>query len=272
VKVMSKSEDWKPRGILNRKAGEKNFRLSRHPASPDLDCFIEHYWIVAWDLRGQAPQTQQTLPHPSVHLVFEKDNSRIFGVPTGKFTRLLEGQGRVFGIKFRPGGFYPFVKLPASSFTGKSIEVQEVFGADANAVETALLALEDENQMLVMAENFLRHQSPEPDQNLGLLNRLVDRIIADRAILKVEDVASYFNLSPRTLQRLFSQYVGVSPKWVIQRYRLHEAAEQLAARPVADWSKMAQDLGYFDQAHFIKDFKTVVGTTPAEYARHNEPG
>ncbi len=269
---MSNSTGWKPRGILNQRAGEKKFRLSRHLASPDLDCFIEQYWIVAWDLRGQPPQTQETLPHPSVHMVFEKNNSRIFGVPTGKFSRLLEGQGRVFGIKFRPGGFYPFAKLPVSNFNGKLIEIEEVFGADAKALETALLGLENESQMLELAENFLRRYSPEPDPHLEMINRLVDRIITDRAILKVEDVASRFNLTPRTLQRLFSQYVGVSPKWVIQRYRLHEAAEQLAQHPVADWSELAQDLGYFDQAHFIKDFKTVVGTTPAEYARHNEPG
>jgi AraC-like DNA-binding protein len=74
-------------------------------------------------------------------------------------------------------------------------------------------------------------------------------------------------MGKRTLQRLFSQYVGVSPKWVIKRYRLHEAADQLGAGEVVDWAKLAVDLGYFDQAHFIKDFKTIVGQTPAEYAK-----
>jgi AraC-like DNA-binding protein len=69
------------------------------------------------------------------------------------------------------------------------------------------------------------------------------------------------------LQRIFSQYVGVSPKWVIKRYRLHEAAEQLAGGEVVDWPKIALELGYFDQAHFIKDFKTIVGESPAEYIK-----
>jgi AraC-like DNA-binding protein len=55
---------------------------------------------------------------------------------------------------------------------------------------------------------------------------------------------------------------------VIKRYRLHEAAEQLAAGEVVDWPRLALDLGYFDQAHFIKDFKTIVGRTPAEYAKN----
>jgi len=69
------------------------------------------------------------------------------------------------------------------------------------------------------------------------------------------------------LQRLFSQYVGVSPKWVIQRYRLHEVAERLADDKAVDCTEMALDLVYFDQAHFIKDFKAIVGWTPAEYAK-----
>jgi AraC-like DNA-binding protein len=53
---------------------------------------------------------------------------------------------------------------------------------------------------------------------------------------------------------------------VIKRYRLQEAADQVADSEVVDWAKLALDLGYFDQAHFIKDFKTIVGRTPAEYA------
>jgi AraC-like DNA-binding protein len=61
--------------------------------------------------------------------------------------------------------------------------------------------------------------------------------------------------------------VGVSPKWVIQRYRLHEAAERLTADPSIAQSALASDLGYSDQAHFIRDFKSLVGTSPAAYAR-----
>jgi AraC-like DNA-binding protein len=55
---------------------------------------------------------------------------------------------------------------------------------------------------------------------------------------------------------------------VIRQYRLHEAAEQLAEGDVPNWPRLAVELGYFDQAHFIKDFKNIVGLTPAEYARH----
>src|SRR5690606_17313279 len=108
---------------------------------------------------------------------------------------------------------------------------------------------------------------PEPDDNIELINQIIDCVVADRRITRVDQLAAIFERTPRSLQRLFSQYVGVSPKWVIKRYRLHEAAEQLASGMGVDWPQMAQELGYFDQAHFIKDFKSIIGVTPAEYAR-----
>ncbi|HJU40524.1 MAG TPA: helix-turn-helix domain-containing protein, partial [Tahibacter sp.] len=69
------------------------------------------------------------------------------------------------------------------------------------------------------------------------------------------------------LQRLFGDYVGASPKWVINRYRLHEAVERLAAGDAVDWADLALELGYFDQAHFNRDFKRLVGRAPGAFAR-----
>jgi AraC-like DNA-binding protein len=264
---MAKSIAEKPRGVLNLKAGEKKFQLSLHPPAPDLAFFVEHHWIVSWDLRGQEPYRQENLPHPCVHLAIEKGNSRIVGVVRGKFSYLLADKGRVLGVKFKPGAFYPFVKAPVSRFTDGSLSFREAFGVESTALEEAILSLEDAGAMIELAEGFLRARLPERDETVRLIERIVAQIIAEREITKVDDVASRLNLNKRTLQRLFSQYVGVSPKWVIKRYRLHEAAERLADGDVVDWPKLALDLGYCDQAHFIKDFKAIVGRSPAEYAK-----
>ena len=67
--------------------------------------------------------------------------------------------------------------------------------------------------------------------------------------------------------RQFTRYVGVSPKWVIQRYRLHEALERLERGAEVDRVELALTLGYFDQAHFVRDFKRFVGVSPGDYAR-----
>ncbi|MDQ2887462.1 MAG: AraC family transcriptional regulator [Chloroflexota bacterium] len=260
-------EIGKPRGILLRRAGEKRFQLTRLPPSQDLSCFVERYWIVSWDLRDQPPYVQETLPYPCVNLVIEKDRSMIYGVETGKFARLLEGHGRVFGVKFKPGAFYPFFKAPVVHITNACISFQAALGVDSNALEEALLAHEDENAMKEVVEGFLLARLPKHDAHVMEINRIIDYIIAHQEITRVDDVVEQLALNKRTLQRLFNQYVGVGPKWVIKRYRLHEVAERLAAHEGGDCTKLAQDLGYFDQAHFIKDFKTVVGKTPSEYAR-----
>ncbi len=256
-----------PRGILSPRAGEKRFRLSRHPPSSDLEPFVEWHWIVEWDLSGREPYRQENLPHPSVHLVFERDASAIFGVMLGKFSRLLDGKGRAFGVKFRPGGFYPFVKRPVSGLTDKSIRLWEVFGVESEALEERILALEDEGEMVGIVETFLREGLPERDETVELIGWLVECVVENRDITRVEDVAGRFDMNIRALQRIFSRYVGVSPKWVIRRYRLHDAADRLAEGEGVNWPDLALDLGYFDQAHFIKDFKAIVGIPPAEYAR-----
>lgn len=255
----------KSRGILNPRTAQTKFRITRHVPANDLGFFVERYWIIHWDL--QAPYVQETLPYPCVNLVFEKNRSGVFGVGTGKFARTLEGAGKVFGVKFRPGGFYPFVKAPVSRFTDGCISLEEALGVDSRPLEEAILCLDDKDEMIEIVEDFLRERLPERDKYVEVINQIIDRIISERTITRVDDVMSRFPMSKRALQRLFSRYVGVSPKWVIQRYRLHEAVEQLDSGAVVDWPKLALELGYFDQAHFIKDFKSIVGRTPAEYAR-----
>jgi AraC-like DNA-binding protein len=265
-----KSITEKSRGILNPKAINSKFWVAKYETSADVGVFVENYWTVRWDLRGQAPHQQETLPYPCVHVAIQQGHSGVFGIETGKFSRLLEGQGWVFGIKFRPAGFYPFVKTSVSAFTNKVIGLRQMFGEAGETLETSMLALSDEEEMLALAEDFLYQRLPERDETAEQINAIVDTIEAHPSITKVDDVVERFHLNKRTLQRLFSQYVGVTPKWVIMRARLHEAAEKLAENAVnaPNWPRLAQELGYFDQAHFIKDFKTIVGKTPAEYIKH----
>jgi AraC-like DNA-binding protein len=121
--------------------------------------------------------------------------------------------------------------------------------------------------MVAAAEAILRRRIPEPDANVVLVDRIIARIDADREITRIDRLASAVDLSPRALQRLFSDYVGVSPKWVIRRLRLHEAAFRLASAEAFDLAGFAQELGYFDQAHFTRDFTNLVGRAPAQYRR-----
>src|SRR4051812_44611531 len=188
-------------GILNPSAIATKFQLARQLPAQDLSYFVQHYWVVRWDLRGQAPYQQETLPYPVIHLVIEHNRSRIVGVTKGKFSTLLQDQGWVFGVKFRPGAFYPFLKSPVSAITDRSIRIEDVFGADGIALEAAIRAHDDQAQWVECAEQFLRSRLPEHDDTVELINRIIDSIVADRTILKVDALVDRFPMGKRTLQR-----------------------------------------------------------------------
>jgi AraC-like DNA-binding protein len=246
-------------GILypERRGGDLSGVWRFYP-SAEMAPFVEHYWIVRWDLRGREPTTQETLPHPSVHIALERGRSAIYGIVKGRFSRVIEGQGMVFGIKFRPGGYYPFLRAPVSRLTNRVIPI-------GTSLENDVLDKTTDAEMVGAAEAFLTQQQPKRDPMAEMLGDLVEQIAKDRTITTVEAVAERSGQSVRALQRGFSKYIGVSPKWVINRHRLHEVVDRLAHGETVDWTQLALDLGYFDQAHFIRDFKSIIGRTPGEY-------
>ena len=256
-----------PKGVLDPKQGQKKFDLIRLLPSQGLEFFIEHYWIVKWNLKEGETYTSEVLPYPSIHIVFEKNYSRIIGVMEGKYARQLKGSDKVLGIKFKPGAFYPFINGNVSELTYKFIELNNYFDINVDKLEASILHSESEEGMSNVAEKFLMKFIPEKDENVILINKIIDLTNKDRNIIKVDDIVKRMRINKRTLQRLFSQYVGVSPKWVIKRFRLLEAVGELSKNKKADWTKLALELGYFDHAHFIKDFKSIIGKTPYEYEK-----
>lgn len=263
-----------PRGLLHYEPWRAPFQHARYLPGPELTPFVEHYWTVAWDLRGREPHVQSTLPHPSVHLVLEEGEARIVGVHRGRFTETLDGRGSVFGVKFRPGGFHPFVPRPVSRLTGRTFDAPVFFGDEVRALERAvfetpdaIFSLHRHEAMVAAADAFLRRRQPTIDALARRAGEIVAGIQSDRSLTRVAAVAAEAGLIERQLQRLFSRYVGVSPKWVIQRYRLHEALDRVDRGEGVDWSSLAADLGYVDQPHFIRDFRSLVGQTPANYVR-----
>ncbi len=255
------------RGILEPAAVQRLFRLERLPVAFDLAHAVERHWTVVWDLRGREPFTQQILNHPNVNLSFEPEGAFVWGVGTTRTHHRLAGRGWVLGTRFRAGGFRPFVDFPVAKLTDRAIPLAEAFGAaDAARLDRAVRACEEAAGRVELVEAFLRERSDGPDPRTAEVAALVRLLLDDPSITRVAQLAARCHLSVRTLQRLFAEYVGVSPKWVVQRQRLHTAAERIAERPQLDLGALALDLGYFDQAHFINEFKAVVGRPPAEYA------
>ncbi|RZS31365.1 AraC-like DNA-binding protein [Herbihabitans rhizosphaerae] len=195
------------------------------------------------------------MPYPNVHLTFRDGRATVNGVHSGHQIKVLDGTGGVFGVAFRPGCFRPFLRASVSTITDRSIDAGAVFGPELPEpvdVETV--------------DRFLLARLPEPDPTADDVADIVAKIAANPMITRVDSLARELDTSVRRLQRLFAEYVGIGPKWVIRRYRLHEVTERLANGAEIDWASLAAELGYADQAHFARDFKKMFGEPPTRYA------
>ena len=235
-----------------RGAWSRYQRHAYHEPSPALAPWVEQYWEAHWDYA--EPYRQKIVPFPNVHLSFGGGRADVNGVVSGFRIKVLEGADHVFGVQFRAGCFRPFLGASVSTITDRVVPAAEVFGdvpdpVDRDTVETFLLA-----------------HLPEPDPRTSQAADAVARIAADPALTRVETVADELGVSVRGLQRLFAEHVGIGPKWVIRRYRLREVTERMAAGGEIDWAALAADLGYADQGHFIRDFKSMFGEPPTWYA------
>jgi len=251
----------KPRGPLVEPKGVANGRIS---PSSDVAPWIEHYWWVRWDVA--EPQVAEVLSYPSVHVTFEAKTALIVGVVRKKFTRRLVGRGEVFALKFHPGMFRPWFGAPVVRLTDQSPPLGGQLGVPPKQLLREVFAEGDVISRAKVLEAHLRAQLPPPDAEAELARDLVERVRTERDLKSVAALARASGLGARALQRLFRDYVGVGPKWVLRRFRLQEAAELLATTDQGVGA-VAAALDYFDQAHFVRDFKAVVGEAPSEYVR-----
>jgi AraC-like DNA-binding protein len=197
------------------------------------------------------------------------------------FTRSLSGLGLAFGVRFTAGGFRPFWQAPISQLTDRVVPAARLFGPRAEKTRQAIMGdgafdaddlAADDARMIGYAEALLHSVLPERDPLAEQAAALVARITDDPGLRRVDQLSASCGITPRTLQRLFADYVGVSPKWVMRRARLHEAAEHADSGEPVDWAALASDLGYADQAHLTRDFTVTIGVPPSRYAAAPLPG
>lgn len=265
---MAKPIDWQPRGVKDVASVRELSPVGRFAPEGPVAEFVERFFTISWDLRGQAPLTRETLPHPSCYLVVEAGAGRsgLAGVSTARMVRVIEERGRVYGAKFHPGAFRPYWHAPVRTLTDRVVPLGDAFGPAGAALEERVLACGDDvPAAIALLEAFLTERVPAPDPKAALVRRSIECILAARDLVRAEDAAAAAGVTLRTLQRLYQDYVGVSPKWVVQRYRLHDAMEELESGRRVDLGGLALRLGFCDQAHFTRAFRKFLGRTPAGY-------
>jgi AraC-like DNA-binding protein len=262
-------------GILRPEEFARHVALRRLPPAPALAPWVENHWVLRWDLPAGTAYPSQVLPHPTVNLTVERGVRRPGAPPaavlvTGPVTRRFDvettGRGWVWGVRFRPGGFPALTGVDATRLAERTLAASELLPPD---VVAALDALHDTGAPLEadqeLVEAALRPLVGEPDPDHLLVVALVAEMLADRTLVRVAQVTERHGLSARRLQRLFARYVGVGPKWVLARHRMHDVVAALDAGHDGSLADLAAEHGWYDQAHFTRDFRALVGVTPARY-------
>ncbi|MBA3908104.1 MAG: AraC family transcriptional regulator, partial [Pseudonocardiales bacterium] len=105
-----------------------DFNLDRFPPAPDLAALVERHWLVSWQLPPGREASVTLLPHPCVNLVLDRGRLAVAGVGRDRFTYVYRGAGRVFGVKFRPGAFLPFLGAPVATITDLTVPAAGLWG------------------------------------------------------------------------------------------------------------------------------------------------
>lgn len=256
--------------VLSPARARDRISIGRVDAPQDLAWCLDYLWWVRW--ATPLTYTQHLIPRPVVHLSAEEREGEcriwVTGVTTELFARRLGGVGRTVGAAFRPGGMRPFTSWDIADLTDRVIPAQEVIGLDDRAIALRLLhdSLSEDDAARLLAR-WLASRAPIIDPRVDEVAALVERVEQDQTIVSVRHLTALAGVSQRTLQRRFHTYVGVGPKWVIQRHRLLDVAAAANAGGEVDWPELAARLGYSDQSHLIRHFHAVVGEPPAAYSR-----
>jgi AraC-like DNA-binding protein len=267
------------RGILDPWLLRQRVQLTRYPAGPALDGLVDRFWAVRWDLPPGTVHQQQLLTHPGANVSIGHANTapgqyepgpveaRLYGVARGLSTRVLAGQGWTVAALTWPGGLGAFITGSAAELTDRIVPLGQALGTDEAALLRQVTAEPDEAARVALLaaalEQAVDPERREPALSVAGVARLAE---SDRTVRRLGDLCERSGLGQRTLQRMFLQYAGVSPTWVIRRYRLLEAAEMVREGKPVSWAEIAAVLGYADQAHLTRDFRAAIGQTPAAYA------
>ena len=281
------------RGILDPVGMMQHVEFQRYPPGDALEGLIEWFWSVQWDLPNGFTRDQEVLNHPAGNISIgtiddsgiplDPAQGRVYGVMTTRSHRHLSGCGWTVAARTSVGGLGATLDRPASTVTDSQLDLADALaGMDhSDLVDETIGVAANPARVDRLREALVDLMSRRDPAVLAEARQVVSVAAlaeGDRSIRRAEDLAAEAGVSVRTLQRLFDLHVGVSPSFVIRRWRIIEAAE--SARAVLEesgtwrgWAAVAAELGYADQAHLSRDFKAHLGCSPSEYLeRSTRPG
>ncbi|WP_436772865.1 helix-turn-helix domain-containing protein [Yinghuangia sp. YIM S09857] len=244
--------------------------------SPQFAHVVDRFWVARWAVRpGARDATAVALRFPEANVVLHGNRLIFHGILRNRHTMPVTGSGAFYGAALRPGAAVQLIGGGAADHTDRvSLLAQTEWGLRAHRLDSDLwTAVRDGLPAFRAAfERHLRgHRVCAESRDRERIGAIIDRIREDGTITRVRHLTDGFHLSIRTVQRLFLHQVGVNPKWLLRRSRIHHAAARLERIAPDKWSELAGEFGYFDDSHFARDFAETLGVTPYAFARRAAP-
>ncbi|MDX1941834.1 MAG: helix-turn-helix domain-containing protein [Saprospiraceae bacterium] len=258
--------------------------------SPFLAQFVSHFWE-----KNNPPDqkigydTETVLPEPYLNLTFSlgtpyyrfSDKEAVFEkLHTPQLAAMHTTQNfykhqldnHIFGVKFLPGGLYPFVSNDFLGITDVTLDMELIFGKEVNFLADELFHLPDFTSRVARIELFLMQRLLERKlQKFNFVRLATSYISTQNAHADIAKVAEELNSNYKTLSRAFYEVIGVAPKQFAQMLRFERALNLLFSEMQLNCTEIGYKSGYYDQAHFIREFKKFAGQTPTEYLERIRP-
>lgn len=253
--------------------------------NPLLANYIKCYWsLEELSSRGSSSK-DRIFPDGCVELLFHfgdrfrkyrKDNS--FEVQDrsfvhGQLTEYIElestGKTGIFGVRFHPNGLKPFIANDLMETTGRTVSVLDIWGKDGAELEDKILNAKSNEVRLKIVESFLIKRLNEAKGSDRLTHHCVQTIIHHKGNLNIDQLSDDLCIGRRQLERRFVSDVGISPKMLSRIIRFQNTLQLIEQKKFNSLTMLAYESSFYDQSHFIKDFKEFTGLTPKMYFSEN---
>jgi methylphosphotriester-DNA--protein-cysteine methyltransferase len=250
--------------------------------SEQLSGVIERYFITSAEIPGEQAWTQTALPAimqaivlnftgTTPRLTCEKrgpmdpgNEALVIGQQTRRFTMHLEGKLDFVGVHFSPTGLYRLLQKPMKSFAD-NIQPLSHHVSWYGALKTALRAATETPDRIRILETFIWENLASPSPLVLAVEQAARLIRESNGSMSLEAVGRQSGFSERTMQRYFTEFIGVSPKTFARVARFNAVTKLLEQQNNMRWTDILNEAGYFDAAHFAHDFKRMTGQTPSSY-------
>lgn len=257
----------------------QTFEPSQH-----LTPLIKCYWTLEIP-KEETPEKQTIVPDGCMEMIFHygdlyrqyTENGKSIIQPKcfviGQLTRPLEieptGETGIFSVRFHPNGFLPFATIPIKEMENTAVSLENHFGKDGQEIEQKILAATSTSERIKLIETFLLDRLTDTETIDRIVKSTVETIVTANGQLSVDELSKQTNINRRQLERKFSSAIGLSPKQLSKTIRLQATLKMLLHKKVTSLTALAYENDYYDQAHFIKDFKDLTGFTPKEFYGNN---